>query len=133
MAFEKPLSATVAELKEDLKIFLQTRFELLRTEMREKIRDWRSPAILYALAALALVSSWFSMVFALIALMRSWIEGLNFGWFWAGLIITVFFLLVAGAMAAAGYAGMPKTIKPTRTLRVLKEDQEWVQKQTRTA
>lgn len=130
---EKSLASTVAEIKEDLKIFLQTRFELLRTEMTEKIRNWREPALLFTLAALMLVSSWFSLVFSLIALMRSWIEGLPFGWFWGGLVVAIFFLLAAGAMAAAGYAGMPNTLKPTRTLRVLKQDQEWVQKQTRVA
>jgi hypothetical protein len=131
VAFEKSLAATVTEIKEDLKIFLHTRFELLRTELSEKLHDWRGPAILFAVAALLLITSWFSMVFSLIALMRAWIEGTAFGWFWAGLIVTVFFLLAGGSVAAAAYAGMPKTLKPTRTLRVLKEDQQWVQKRTR--
>lgn len=133
MVSERSLASTIAEIKEDLKIFVQTRFELLRTEISEKLHDWRGPAILFGIAALMLVSSWFSLVFSLIGLMRSWIEGTHFGWFWGGLIVAVFFLLAAGAMAAAGYAGVPKTLKPTRTLRVLKQDQEWVQKQTRAA
>lgn len=130
MPFEKSLAASLAELKEDLKNFLQTRFELLKTELSEKIRNWKQPAILFAIAGLMLFSSWLALVYSMIAVLHAWIAGTNFSWFWGGLIVTVFLLLAGIAVGAAGYAGVSSAgLKPTRTLRVLKRDQEWVQKQ----
>lgn len=134
MPFEKPLTSSFAELREELKNFFQTRVELLRAELKEKVSAWKGPAILLAVAGLMLVSSWFALMFALVAVLHSWIAGTNFSWFWGALIVTLFLLLAGAAVGAAAYAGIRSAgIKPTRTLRVLKEDQEWVQKQTRTA
>lgn len=134
MPNEKPLTSSFAELRDDLKSFFQTRFELLRAELSEKVRAWKGPAVLLAVAALMLVSSWFALVFSLVAVLHGWIAGTDFSWFWAGLIVTLFLLLSGGALGAAAYSGIRSAgLKPTRTLRVLKEDQEWVQKQARTA
>jgi uncharacterized membrane protein YqjE len=132
MAYEKPIASSLAELREDLKSFFQTRFELLRAEISEKTRAWKGPAVLIAVAALMLVSCWFAFVFSLVAVLHAWIAGTNFSWFWAGLIVTLFLLLAGGAIGAAAYAGIRSAgLKPTRTLRVLKQDREWVQRQTR--
>ena len=134
MPFEKPLASSFSELKEDLKQFFQTRVELLRAEISEKVRAWRGPAILIATAIVLVISSWFALVFALIAALHSWIAGTTFAWWWGGFIVFLFLLLAGGVIAAAAYAGIRSAnLKPTRTLRVLKQDQEWVQKQTRTA
>ncbi|HLW55614.1 MAG TPA: phage holin family protein [Candidatus Angelobacter sp.] len=130
MPFEKSFAASLAELKDDLKNFVQTRIELLRAEISETLSAWKGPALLFAIAALMLLSSWFAMVFTLVAVLHSWIARTDFGWFWAGLIVTLFMLLAGVSLAAAGYAGLEsKSLKPKRTLRVLKQDQEWVQKQ----
>lgn len=134
MAFEKSLASSFAELKEDLKNFLLTRYELLRAELSEKVAAWKGPAVLFAIAGLMLLSSWFALVFSMIAVLHAWIAGTDFGWFWGGLIVTLFLLLAGVAIGAAGYAGVSSAgLKPTRTLRVLKQDQEWVQKQSRVA
>lgn len=134
MPFEKPIGSSFAELKEDIKDFLQTRIELLRTELKEKIAAWKAPVAMLAFAALLLITSWFGVIFCIVAALHGAIAHTNFAWLWGGLIVTLLLLLSGVALGAAAYAGLRSaSLKPTRTLRVLKQDQEWVQKQTRVA
>lgn len=134
MPFEKPISSSFSELKEDLRGFLQTRFDLLRAELKEKIAAWKAPAAMLALAVLLLITAWFGLIFCIIAALHGAIAHTNFSWLWGGLIVTLLLVLSGVALGAAAYAGIRSaSLKPTRTLRVLKQDQEWVQKQTRVA
>lgn len=134
MPFEKPIASSFAELKEDVKNFLQTRIELLRAELKEKIAAWKAPAAMLALAALFLLTAWFGLIFCIVAALHSAIAHTNFSWLWGGLIVTLLLLLSAVALGGAAYAGLrAASLKPTRTLRVLKQDQEWVRNQTRVA
>jgi Putative Actinobacterial Holin-X, holin superfamily III len=131
---ERSLASALLEIKDDLKMFAQTRAQLLRAEIGEKMRIWKSAMVFLALAALFLVTGWFTSVFALIALLNSWIVSGRYGWFLGGLIVSAI-LLVSGALCGlAGYKGIKASgVKPTRTLRVLKQDQEWIQRRTRPA
>jgi Zn-dependent protease with chaperone function len=128
------LASALLEIRDDLKMFAQTRAQLLRAEIGEKMRIWKSAMVFLALAALFLVTGWFTSVFALIALLNSWIVSGRYGWFLGGLIVSAV-LLVSGALCGlAGYKGIKASgVKPTRTLRVLKQDQEWIQRRTRPA
>jgi uncharacterized membrane protein len=137
--FDKPIASSFAELKEDMKSFFQTRVNLLRTELSEKVREWRTPAILLAVAALLLLSSWLALVFSLIAAIHAGIAGSDptgpdYAWLWGGLIVTILLGLIGGLLAIYARVMIKSAgLKPTRTLRVLKQDQEWVQKQARVA
>lgn len=134
MPAERSLASALLEIRDDLKMFAQTRAQLLRAEIGEKMRIWKSAMVFLALAALFLVTGWFTSVFALIALLNSWIVSGRYGWFLGGLIVSAV-LLVSGALCGlAGYKGIKASgVKPTRTLRVLKQDQEWIQRRTRPA
>jgi uncharacterized membrane protein YqjE len=137
--FEKPIASSFAELKEDMKSFFQTRVDLLRTELSEKVRAWRTPAILLAVAVLLLLSSWLALIFSVIAAIHAGIAGSDptgpdYAWLWGGLIVTILLGLIGGLLAIYARATIKSAgLKPTRTLRVLKQDQEWVQKQARVA
>jgi uncharacterized membrane protein YqjE len=131
---EKSLASELAEIRDDLKLFVQTRVQLFRMELKEKARAWKGSLVLLAVAAVFLLSSWLSFVFALVALVRALIASTGYGWFAGGLIVAGFFLLVGGICGMAGYQGIKASgVKPARTLRVLRQDQQWIQKQARPA
>ena len=141
MPVDRSFAASLADIKEDLKTFkedlktfVQTRAQLLRAETREKLRAWKRSLVLLAVGAVFLLTCWFTFVFALVALLHTWIVAGSYAWFWGGLIVSVL-LLVSGAVCAkTGYRGIKTSgVAPTRTLKVLKQDQEWIQKQARPA
>jgi uncharacterized membrane protein YqjE len=134
VAAERSLASELAGIKDELKTFFQTRAQILHAETREKLRTWKSSLVLLALAGVFLLTGWFTLVFTVVALLRTWIVSGSYAWFWGGLIVSVI-LLVAGAVCGqTGYKGIKaSSMKPTRTLRILKQDQEWIQKQARPA
>ena len=134
MAPEKSIASVIAETKEELKTFVRTRTQLLQAETKEKLQAWKRSIILLALAAVFLLTAWITLVFAVVALLRSWIISGSYEWFWGGLIVGG--ILLVGGLAAgnAGRKGMKAAgMAPTRTLRILKQDQEWIQSQSRMA
>jgi Putative Actinobacterial Holin-X, holin superfamily III len=131
---ERSLASVLMEIRDDLKVFMQTRAQLLRAEIGEKMRIWKSSAMFLGLAGIFLLTGWFTSVFALIALLNSWIVSGRYGWFFGGVIMSAVLLGLGALFGLAGYRGIKASgVKPTRTLRVLKQDQEWIQKQTKAA
>lgn len=134
MSPEKSIASIIAETKEELKVFVQTRAYLFRAETKEKIKVWKMSAILLGSGAVLLVTAWFSLVFAIIAALHSWLGSGDFSWCFGGLIIGGLFFICGAAVAMAGYSDIRKAgVAPTRTLRILKQDQEWIKNQARTA
>ena len=134
MPSEKSIASVIAETKEELKTFFQTRAQLLHAETREKLRAWKRSVILLALAVVFLLTAWFTLVFAVVALLRAWIISGSYAWFWGGLIVGAVFLVSGVAAGKAGHRGIKAVgMAPTRTLKVLKQDQEWIQKQAKPA
>ncbi len=131
---ERSLASEFAEIRDDLKLFAQTRVQLFRMEVKEKVRAWKGSLVLLMVGVLCLLTAWFILAFTLVALIRAFITSTGYGWFLGGLIVA-FVLVITGAICAmAGYRGMKASgVKPTRTLRVLRQDQEWIQKQARAA
>jgi hypothetical protein len=134
VAAERSLASELAGIKDELKTFFQTRVLILQAEAREKVRTWKSSIVLLALAAVFLLTGWFTFVFAVVALLHTWIVSGSYAWFWGGLIVSIVLLVAGSVCAQAGYKGIKASgMKPTRTLRILKQDQEWIQKQARPA
>ena len=134
MPAEKSLAATLAEIKEELKTFVQTRTEIFKTEAAEKIAVWKRSLALLALAAVFLITFWSTLVFSLVALLRSLLTSGHYEWFWGGLIVSGVFLLLAGLAGQIGYKRLKSCPPaPSRTLRVLRQDRAWIKDQARPA
>jgi hypothetical protein len=128
---ERLLAEGLDELKTDLKGFVETRYELLRTELSASAKKVRAAGVSLAGAAvlgvLALILLGFCVSFAI---------GLAFGSFagqvgliWGFLITGGGAGLVAAIMAKAGISTLKAgDITPRRTLRVLERDQESLKK-----
>jgi uncharacterized membrane protein YqjE len=131
---EKSVAATLTEIKEELKTFVQTRAEIFRTETAEKISVWKRSLVLLVLAAVFLITFWFTLVFSLVALAHSLLISGGYEWLWGGLIVSAVFLLLGGVFGQAGYKRLKsRRPAPSRTLRVLGQDRVWIKDEARPA
>ncbi len=131
---EKSIATILSETKDELKQFVTTRVDILKAEMNEKIARMKAVIPLAVVAALFLVTAWMVFTFALIA----WVHGLFgaglYAWLWASLIVGAVYLLIGGIAGWLAYSEIIATkLTPTRTLKVLQQDQVWIQNEARTA
>jgi uncharacterized membrane protein YqjE len=130
---EKSIATILSETKDELKQFVTTRVSMLKAEMDEKISRLKAVIPLAVVAALFLVSGWMVLTFALIALLHGLFLPSVYAWLWAGLIVTAVYLLVGAIAGWLAYSEIKATnLTPTRTLKVLQQDQVWIQNEART-
>ncbi len=129
---EKPLAQVLTEFKEELRDFIATRIALLRSEMREKIATAGSAFVAIAVGAVTALIAGLFLAVTLVALIAMGFGGGPGAWAAAFAIMGVFLLLGGGLLLAFGVRQLKERgLKPERTLRTLKEDQIWLQNETR--
>src|SRR3954462_2706642 len=127
----KPLGTVLHEIKDDLKAFLETRYEMLTSEISEKISVMKTTLPMLALAAVLAVTAFLAITFAIIAALRPLFES-EYGWAIAAVIVAVVYLAVAGVLAWLAYREIQYAgVAPKRTMEVLKQDQVWIQNEAR--
>jgi Putative Actinobacterial Holin-X, holin superfamily III len=131
---EKSIGTVLAETKEELKNFVQTRLAILKAELSEKIKSWKALIPLAITAALVLVTAFFAVTFTLVALLAGLFQPRPLAWFFGGAIVSLLYLAI-GAILGLTAVNRIKAVQmvPTRTLEVLKQDQIWIQKETKAA
>ncbi len=123
----RALAGVLNEVKEELKEFLDTRLQMLKSEMKQKIAMLRMVVPLLLLAAVPGAVGFLLLTIALVAAIATLI-----GWGWSFVVVGVFYSLVAGATAMLALREMKaEGLAPSRTLKVLKQDQIWLQNETR--
>jgi energy-coupling factor transporter transmembrane protein EcfT len=131
---EKSIATILSETKEELKQFVTTRVNMLKAEMDEKISRIKAAIPLAVVAALFLISAWGVLTFALIALLQAFFVPNAYAWLWASLVVGVAYLLVGAIAGSFAYSEIKATkLAPTRTMKVLQQDQVWIQNEARTA
>lgn len=127
MEQERHLVHSLEELRDDLKAFIQTRYEILRAELSASVRKAKMPAVGFGVAAV------FGFVgLLLLGFCASLAIGLAFGAFtnqvglvWGFLIVGVCSVLVGAMAGAAAMAKLKSSeLAPKRTMQILKRDQE---------
>jgi uncharacterized membrane protein YqjE len=132
MDTDKTLVQTIEQLRDDLKSFIVTRYELLRVELSDSMKRIMSAAMLVGTAALV-----GAVGLMLLGICASLAIAFGFGavqsqvgLIWGFLITGAGSLLLAGLMGAAGKARLTaKDLAPTRTMQVLQRDQETMRNQ----
>jgi pilus assembly protein TadC len=130
---EKSLATLLAETRDEMKEFVITRIGILKAEIEEKIRTWKYiiPVMLIALALLWV--GFLALSYALIALVAGLFAPSVFAWLWGALIVGGCYLVMGIAVGWFAYSEIVEAgIAPTRTLKVLKQDQVWLQNEART-
>jgi uncharacterized membrane protein YqjE len=134
MNSDRSLAAVLVETKEELKEFIQTRIQLLRSEVGLKLRIWKYSVPLLLLAGGLLLMGALVLTFAFVALIRAWFLPSQYSWLWAGLIVAALYLVAGVAVGWFGYGELRTTgLAPKRTFEVLKQDRAWVQNEKRVA
>jgi hypothetical protein len=131
---EKSLADILVETREELKQFVTTRVGILKAEIEEKVRSWKAVIPLLLGAVALLLAAWMTLTFAFIALLHGMFLPSPYAWLWAALIVTGVYLALGIALGWFAYSEISTTgIIPTRTIKVLKQDQVWIQNEARTA
>ena len=123
----KSLSAIIQELKTELSEFVQTRYQMLMAEMKEKATAWKVGIPLLAIALLMVLVAFLLLTGALVV-----VVALPLGVGWALFVVGLGYLILGFLVGLFGYKEIAaNTPTPERTLRVLKQDQIWLQNEAR--
>ena len=128
----KNLTDVVNEIKVEAKEFVSTRFQMLTVEMKDKLTAWKVGIPLLIGAAVCGLLAFIVLNYALVAFLAGVFAPSPYNWCYAALIVGFFYLVVAGALYWIGMREIKvEGVTPTRTLRVLKQDQIWLQNEAR--
>ena len=129
---EKSLAQIVSELKIDAREFLDTRFQMLRSEVSTKLSIIKVSAPMLLLGvALGLLAA-VCLTGALVAVIALGLGGGIGSWALSLLIVGVCYLVVGGGAAYFGYKEFSaEGLAPKRTIKVLKQDQVWLANEAR--
>jgi uncharacterized membrane protein YqjE len=130
---DKSLTQLLQEIKDELRDFATTRYEMLVAEISEKLRVWKLALPMLAIAAVLVLGAFLTFTFGLAVLIGNLI-GTSYGYVWGALAVTILYLIVGGICGYLGYRQITaESMKPVRTLEVLKQDQQWIKDETRAA
>lgn len=126
----RSIADVVHDLKEETKEFLQTRMEMLRREVQDKLHSWKLALPMIAVALALGWAAFLAITFAIIAGIAILFEGGPGGWALAALIVGVAYLLIAAAAAWFAVREIRDAgVTPRRTMRVLQQDQAWLSRE----
>ncbi len=129
----RTLAGVVAEIKDELKEFITTRIEMLKAELRDKASLLKVAAPLGAIALVMMGMAFLLFTLMLVALVAVAFEGSPYQWFLAFLIIGVLYSIVGGMCAIFAWREFNQQgLAPKKTMKVLKDDQVWLQTEART-
>ena len=124
---------TVNEIKGEMREFMTTRMALFREEMKEKLSAYKVGIPMLMAGALLLLCSFVALNIALLALLAHAFGGAAIAWCYSGLILFVLYAAIGGGLAVLGKREISKTgLVPTHTLKVLQQDQDWIQREAKT-
>jgi hypothetical protein len=130
---EKSLREMIYEIKDELRDFATTRYQMFAAEMREKLSRIKASIPMLLGATVLCIGAFFAFTFGLIAAVAAFLQN---EWRWAigAGAVFVLYAIVGGIMAWVGYREISREgLAPQRTIRVLKQDQMWIQNEARSA
>ena len=122
------LAAIIAEIKDEIKDFVQTRVEMFKSELRETLDTWKTAVPLAATAALLLATAYLLLTLAVVGLVAVAFWDNPYRWFLAFLIVGVLWSIGGGVLGwLALREFQSKGLFPKKTMEVLKADKIWIQ------
>jgi uncharacterized membrane protein YqjE len=126
------LASLLAEIKDEVWDFLETRIIMLKTELSEKSRNLKTAALLLVTAGLLLMTAGLLMTAALVSLIAAAFPDSTYRWFFALIIVGLLWSIFAALTAYFARRQLQlKGILPRRTIEVLKNDEIWVRTEIR--
>jgi len=124
----RSLADIIAEIKDELKEFAQTRIEMFKAELQEKTKTLKIAAPVAALGALLLGTGYLLFTLALVGLAVAFFPDNRYRWFFAFAIVAALWTFVGGIAAYFAKREFElKGLMPKKTIEVLKGDKIWIQ------
>jgi uncharacterized membrane protein YqjE len=118
-------------MKGELREFIDTRIAMLKTEFREKVSHWKIAAPLAGAGVVLLGTAYLLITLSLVALVAIFINT-QYRWFFAFLAIGILWAVLGGiAIYIAKREFELNRLLPQKTIRVLKGDKLWLQREAR--
>jgi uncharacterized membrane protein YqjE len=129
---EKSLAAIVREMKQELKEFVETRFSMLKSELREKLVHWKIAAPLAGIGVVLLSTAYLLITLGLVALAAVFIGDTPYRWFFAFIAVAALWAVLGGiSLYIAKREFELNRLMPQKTMEVLKGDKVWLQQEAR--
>jgi len=130
---DRSIGEVLNDFKTEIKDFLNTRLQMLRAEMSEKASAYKAAAPAIAIGVVFMVVGFLLFTGALVSAIAWGFAGKPWAYLVAFCVVTVLYLLVGGVALGFGVRSIKSAgIAPERTIKVLKEDQIWLQTEART-
>ncbi len=131
--YSRSVGEVIYEVREELKDFIVTRIQMLRSELAEKVGAWKAGVPSMAIGALLLLVAFLLLTAGFVNLIALAFAGQPWGFAVSFFIVMAIYGLAGGLLVAYGWATIKAGgLTPKRTLRVLKEDQDWFKSEART-
>lgn len=128
----KGLAEALNDCKQELKGFASTRFEMLRAEMKEKVAGLKTALPALAIGGVLLLTSFFLFTGGLVYLVALIFAPAPYAYAAAFFCVFALYALIGGACLAYGMRSLKaRGLVPQRTLKILKDDQVWLQTEAR--
>jgi uncharacterized membrane protein YqjE len=122
------LAEVIAEIKDEFKEFVQTRVQMFKAELHDKVTAWKAGAMLAAVGLVFLATAYLLITLALVGLVAVAFWGSPYAWFLGFLIVGVVWALIGGIAAFIAVREFrSQGLAPKKTIEVLKEDKMWFQ------
>ena len=129
----RTVAEVLNEFKEELKEFVGTRGQMLRSEMQEKVGAWKTALPSIAIGAVLLLFALLVFTAGVVEIIALAFTGQPWGLAAACLIVFVLYGLAGAFLLLYGWKTAKEPgLAPERTLKVLKQDQVWLQTEART-
>lgn len=130
---ERPLGEVLNDLKTELKDFISTRIQMLKSEMDEKVGTLKASAPAIVIGAVLAVTAWVLFSLALVFLISMAFQGQPYQYALSFGIVAVIYGISGAVAIGYGYSNIKsRSMAPERTLRVLKQDQIWIKTEAKT-
>jgi uncharacterized membrane protein YqjE len=117
----------VAEMNSELKEFVQTRVELFKSEIQEKLKALKVAVPLAALGLLLIGTAYLLFTMAAVGLVAAFFSQNPYRWFFAFLAVAILWSLFGGAAAYFAKREFElNRLLPRKILEVLKDDTIWI-------
>lgn len=130
---ERPLGEVLNDLKSELKDFISTRIQMLKSEMDEKVGVLKTSAPAIAIGVVLALTAWVLFSLALAFLISMAFQDKPYQYALSFAIVAVIYGISGAVAFSYGYSNIKsRSMAPERTLRVLKQDQIWIKTEART-
>jgi uncharacterized membrane protein YqjE len=129
----RSVGAILADIVQELQEFVNTRIQMIKSELHETMSAVSVALPLGVLALILGATGFLLFTAAIVVIVASAFAGSAYAWFYSFIIVGVVWLAFAGAAAFFAYNEFRAKAKfPKHTVEVLKADKIWIESEART-